>query len=115
MNQLQSRHRQVLRWQGIELEYPSCSAVKLQVSFEVICSSSVLTNSILDLPSFLTLKGYETSRPVVESFNSRNAWCGRFALRSSCAVRMTLRESDSPREMGVGRGTFSLRLHIISI
>lgn len=66
-----------------------------------------LTNSTLALPLSLTLKGYEISRPVSGSFKSKNAWCGRLALRPSCVVKASLSVSDPPSDTTLDNGAFS--------
>lgn len=58
----------------------------------------------LPLPVSLTLKGKGASRPVSWSFSRTNAWCGRFALPLSFAVRKTVRVSCAPRAIGVVSG-----------
>lgn len=61
------------------------------------------TTSTLPFPFSLTLKGNDSSRPVVGSWKVRKAWLGRFPDLFSVVVRTILRVSDAPNEMSLER------------
>jgi hypothetical protein len=69
------------------------------------------TKSTLPLPFSFVEKGKVASSPVSWSRSRRKAWCGRFGLPSSVAVKMILRVSCAPRETSLERGTWSESLY----
>jgi len=62
------------------------------------------------LPLSFTVRGNGASRPVWVSFSSRKAWCARFGLPLSLAVRMILAVSALPRVTTFDRGFEELSL-----
>lgn len=64
----------------------------------------------LAFPLSRTVRGKGASRPVAWSFRRRKAWCGRFALPFSLAVRVIVMVSWAPRETGFLRGDWGPNL-----
>lgn len=65
------------------------------------------TSSTLPLPLSFTENVYVVSSPVSWSWSRRKAWCGRFAVLPSVAVKIILRLSVAPNATGFERGVRS--------
>ena len=59
------------------------------------------TTSTLALPVSRTVNGKDSDNPVVVSFSTRKAWCGRLPSLLSVAVRVILRVSVVPSVKGL--------------
>ena len=93
-------------WRGVGLGGLSGS-FELSAHVHLTIELVKLTKSTFPLPVSFTESGNEVSRPVSWSVRRRKAWCGRFALPSSVAVKIILRVSDAPNVTGFERGVFS--------
>jgi hypothetical protein len=60
-------------------------------------------------------KTYDSSRPVVGSVKVRKAWCGRFAVFPSTAVRSSFRLSPAPSDTDFANGEEGFSLNSLSI
>jgi hypothetical protein len=63
-----------------------------------------LTKSSFPFPLSFTVNGNDVSNPVSMSLTRRRAWCGRFGVLPSTAVRTILRLSDAPSAIGFDKG-----------
>ena len=62
------------------------------------------------LPVSLVVRGKGASSPESTSLSTTKAWCGRFPLPLSFAVRVILMVSEPPKVSGFDRGFFALSL-----
>ncbi len=69
-----------------------------------------LTIETVAFPFSFTVRGNGASSPLSSSFRSTKAWCGRFALPLSFAVRLILIVSALVSVTGAERGAFAFNL-----
>lgn len=77
-----------------------------QQSDETRAANGSLTIWTAAFPLSLTVNGNGASSPDSCSCNTRNAWCGRFPLPLSFAVKPSFNVSVLPSETGFERGVF---------